>query len=153
MGEKMKKEAVLMYICIYTMTALHILCLNNYFSVLPITLFHELEGWQVEAVWVAVVHPCIFMHFILFFLSSGSQGSTGASLSCHKLKAGWHPGQVTSLSQGNLKKSHSPSKPLCGSGLQSAWSYSICTHSSPVLSSPPPSPGTGWWEEPLFDPT
>lgn len=39
-------------------------------------------------------HPSIFD--ASFFLSSGSRGSDRAYNSCHRTKAGWHPGQVDS---------------------------------------------------------
>lgn len=47
-------------------------------------------------------HPSIFNP--RFFLSSGSQGSTGASPRCHRRNAGGHPGQGTSSLQDHTEK-------------------------------------------------
>lgn len=50
--------------------------------------------------------PCEFLSihpsYLLSSAGGGSQGSAEAFLSCHRVKAGWHTGQVRSSSRGHM---------------------------------------------------
>lgn len=46
------------------------------------------------SMWLQAIHPSIF--YTCLFLSSGSQGSSGAYSSFHRAKAGWQPGHLAS---------------------------------------------------------